>query len=82
VRPVRGAERVVDVQVAEQGQSPGQPFVVRLLAAEKSGVLEQQDLAVLQRHGCLQRFVGVGALHEEHLAPRHQVLEAPCDRLQ
>ena len=42
------AERVVDVEVAELGERARQALVVRLFAAEKARVLEQQDLAVCQ----------------------------------
>ena len=62
VRAVRRAERVVDIQVTELGERARQTLVVRLLAAEEAGVLEQQDLARLQVVRRLEFLFALGLL--------------------
>ena len=48
VRPVGGAERVVDVDVGERRQLAARLGVVALLAGLEADVLEQQHLAVAE----------------------------------
>jgi hypothetical protein len=45
VRPVRGAERVVDVGVGERGEAARELGIVCLLPGMEAEVLEQEDLA-------------------------------------
>ena len=51
VRPMRRAERVVDVQIAQSGQLFGESRVVTLFFGVVTQILEQQHLAGLQRPG-------------------------------
>ena len=53
---VRGAERVVDVDVGERGERLGELGVVGLLAGVEAHVLEHQDLAV---DHALDRLLGL-----------------------
>ncbi len=81
VRAVRGAEGVVDVQVAELGERASEALVVRLLSSEEARVLEKKDLARLELRRGLHRLVGVGAFHELDARLRER-LEVPRDGLE
>jgi hypothetical protein len=82
VRPVRRAERVVHVQVAEPRQGPRQSIVVLLLAGEEAGVLEEEHLAVPKPLRRLDRVVPVGRLGEAHLRAGQELAESGRHRLQ
>ena len=49
VGAVRGAEGVVDIQVAEAGELPGKGRVILRLARVEADVLQQDDVAVRHR---------------------------------
>jgi hypothetical protein len=82
VRPVGGAERVVDVQVAEPGELAGQALVVRLLAGQEARVLQHEHLTVAQVLGGLQGLVGVGRLAEVDPGAGQQFGEAALHGLE
>ena len=51
VRAVRGAERVVDVEVAQRGEFLGERRIVLLFLGMEAQILEQQDFAGRGLHG-------------------------------
>ena len=63
---MRGAERVVDVHVAERGQLLAERGVVLLLALVEAQVLQHEHVAVAQRRGLRARVVAhrVGCEHD------------------
>ena len=63
---MRGAERVVDVHVAERGQFLAERGVVLLLALVEAQVLQHEHVAVAQRGGLRARVVAhrVGCEHD------------------
>ena len=69
VRAVRRAEGVVDVDVGERRELPGERGVVRLLARVEAEVLEEEDAARRQRRDGLRRF-GADAVGRERDAAR------------
>ena len=64
MRPVRSTKCVVDVKVAQASEPSRQTLVIRLFAAKKARIFEQQDFSLGKRQCRLQRFVGVGRLDE------------------
>ena len=66
VRAVRGAERVVHVEVAQRARTTWRARVVLLLAGKEARVLEQQHVAVGERLRRGERGVGVGLGAERH----------------
>src|SRR5687768_15758123 len=81
MRAMRGAERVVDVQIAQLRQAAREPRVVLLFAAQKAGVLEQNDiaLAVMRR---LDRLVRIRAFDELDATRRKELLEVHGDSVE
>src|SRR5438105_10163928 len=78
---MRGTERIVHEEITELGERSRKPLVVLLFAAEEAGVLEQKDLAGLEILARLDRFVGIGALNENHRMSA-QLLEPFRDRVE
>src|SRR5689334_20309598 len=79
VRAMCRSERVVDIEVPELRQPAGESLVVRLLAAEKSRVLEEDDvrIRIVRR---LRRLVGIRALDEDDVLLRQQLAETTRHR--
>ena len=75
VRPVRGAERVVHVRLAERGQLLAERRVVLLLALVEAQVLQHQHVAVAQRRG-LRLRVGPHGVGGEHDGPAQKLGQA------
>ena len=48
MRPVRGRERIVDIQIAEAGELFGELRIVRLFARVEPCVLQQENITALQ----------------------------------
>ena len=78
---MRGAERVVDVHVAERGQLLAERRVVLLLALVEADVLQQQHVTVFQRvDGFLSRRSD--KLAREHDVAAEQLLQTARDGAQ
>lgn len=79
VRPVRGAEGVVDVKLGQIGQLAGKRGIVFCLFRVEAHVFQKRDLAVLQRgghsFGVLAHNVGAQADR-----PAHKLRKTPGNR--
>ncbi len=81
VRPVRGAEGIVDVGVAEVGERLGEGRIVAGLAGVKAEVLEENDLARAVVENELGHSVADDLIGEADLS-LEELREPGCDRLQ
>ena len=81
VRAVRGAERVVDVDVAVRRERARERLVVRFFARVEAQVLEHRDLAVAQIGDDLARAVADGLVGERDVGVE-QLGEPRRDRLE
>ena len=79
VRPVRGAERVVDVDVAQLGQVRGERRIVRFLAGVEAQVLDQHHPAGLEGLRPAQRLEA-GDLGRQRDSDAEQLAQAHRDR--
>jgi len=68
VRAVRCSERIVDEAVAQLGESSRETLIILLFPTQEPRVLEQEDLARLDALACLEGFIRVSGLDEDHLA--------------
>ena len=76
---VRGAEGVVDVDVAQLGQIRGERGIVRFLAGVEAQVLDQHDLAGLEVLGPAQRLEA-GDFGRQPDVDAEQFAQSPRDR--
>ena len=70
VRAVRGPEGVVDVEIAELGQTPREGGIVALLFGMEAHVLEQQHVAVAQLRNGVVGFLADAVVGERDRTPR------------
>src|SRR5678816_2170516 len=75
------AERIVHKKISKLCESARKSRIVRLLAAKKPSILEDENLVGRKIRTRLHRLVGVCRVYERHL-DIHQLLKTLGDRLQ
>src|SRR5689334_2816038 len=81
MRAMCSAERIVHEKVAKLCESARKSRIVRLLAAQKSRVLQNENLILRKIRARLHCFVCVCRIYKRHLDV-HQFLKALRNRLQ
>src|SRR5262245_56582030 len=64
MRPVRGAESIVHIKIAQLGKRLGEFWIVRLLTWLKPNVLKQRDIAILHVLNDFFRHITNGVMTE------------------